>query len=188
MEDSEIIRLFFERDESAIEQTRKKCGKFIYSTAFGILKSIPDAEECENDAYLAAWNSIPPNRPQALTPYIGKITRRIAINRLIKRNAGKRGGGDRGAIIALDELEGVFDGSQSVEDALAGSQLSTLIDRFLRSLEQDERNIFMRRYWFADSIKDIAHRFGCSEGKIKMNLMRTRNKLKEQLEREGITV
>ena len=186
MEDCEIVALFFERDERAIEETRKKCGKFVLSTALGILRDERDAAECENDAYLAAWNCIPPNKPEALTPFVGKIARRIAVNRLRASKRKKRM--ENNALVALSELEGCIADRSEPIDMLERKELSVHIDRFLRSLPETERTVFLRRYWYMESVKEISRRFNFTQGKTKMMLMRTRNKLKSYLERENVFI
>lgn len=183
MTDWEIVSLFFARDEKAIAEAREKYGAYIRSIAEGILHNKQDAEECENDTYLAAWNSMPPNNPTELGIYLGKLSRRIAINRWRHNSAAKRGGGQ--TALALEELDDCI--PDKCAD-LSQIQLSGLLDSFLRSIPSTERNVFMRRYWFSDSVGDIAGRFGFSHGKVKMMLMRTRKKLQEYLLKGGYRV
>ena len=183
MEDRDIIALFWSRDESAIRETAAKYGKYCYSIAYNILADGADAEETLNDTYLEAWNSIPPNKPDVLSSFIGGIARRNAIDRVRLRTAGKRGGGEITAV--LDELCDVI-GDGDVESEVEGRLLSDIIDRFLNSLVETERRVFMRRYWYVDSVKDISKRFGFSESRVKSMLFRTRKKLKILLEKEGL--
>lgn len=183
MEDRDIIALFWSRDESAIRETAAKYGKYCYSIAYNILADGADAEETLNDTYLEAWNSIPPNKPDVLSSFIGGIARRNAIDRVRLRTAEKRGGGEITAV--LDELCDVI-GDGDVESEIEGRLLSDIIDRFLNSLGETERRVFMRRYWYVDSVKDISKRFGFSESRVKSMLFRTRKKLKKLLEKEGL--
>ena len=183
MEDRDIIALFWSRDESAIRETAAKYGKYCYSIAYNILADGADAEECLNDTYLEAWNSIPPNKPDVLSSFIGGIARRNSIDRVRLRTAEKRGGGEITAV--LDELCDVI-GDGDVESEIEGRLLSDIIDRFLNSLGETERRVFMRRYWYVDSVKDISKRFGFSESRVKSMLFRTRKKLKKLLEKEGL--
>ncbi len=185
MEDKKIVELYWERSESAITQTQKKYGKYCHHIAMNILRSFPDAEECVNDAYLQAWNSIPPQKPLSLSAYLGKITRNLAINRAIHQTAQKR---SSRVTMVLDEVEEFLPSptnSTSLSDELA---LKDAINRFLATLSAEHRVIFLRRYWYLCSIKEIAKAFRLSESNVKIILHRTRAKFKDFLEKEGIQI
>lgn len=184
MDDSGILDLYFDRSERAIAETHTKYGKYCFSIAYNILANREDSEESVNDTYLAAWNAIPPRRPPALAAFLGKITRNNAINRWNARSAYKRGGGEM--TLALDELEECICGKQNVEDAYSQKETVRSFNRFLSTLRETDRNVFLRRYWCLDSIADIASSFGFSESKVKSMLHRTRQKLRKHLEKEGL--
>ena len=184
MEDQEIIDLYWNRSEIAISETASKYGGYCYSIAFNILKNNEDSEESVSDTYIAAWNAIPPRRPSILSTFLGKITRRIAIDRWRSRNRVKRGGGE--IDLALEELEDCIADSQTVEKAFERKQLSSLFNRFLEELPEVERNVFLCRYWYVDSVSDIANHFGFSGSKVTSMLHRTRKKLRAVLEREDL--
>jgi RNA polymerase sigma-70 factor (ECF subfamily) len=184
MTDFDIIQLYFERSERAIEETERAYGKYCRYIANEILRNIEDSEEVVNDTYLKTWESIPPQNPSSLKLFLGKITRFLSINRLEHRNAQKRGGGQLDLV--LDELYGVVpSGEGGVVDEIA---LKDAINVFLRSLSAEKRRIFIRRYWYMSPISEIADDFSVSEGKVKMILSRTRKELKKTLEKEGIIV
>lgn len=183
MEDSEIIELYFNRDEAAVAQTSAKYGRYCGAIAFRVLHSREDSEECVNDTWWKAWNSIPPERPRILSAFLGTITRNLALHRYEKLHAGKRGGGETAA--ALEELAEVL-ASGDVTEAEAilqteGSELTELLNGFLGGLSPDARVIFLQRYWYMEPVKEIAAGLGVSEGKVKMSLLRTRRKLAEYL-------
>ena len=184
MEDQEIIDLYWNRSEIAISETASKYGGYCYSIAFNILKNNEDCEESVSDTYIAAWNAIPPRRPSILSTFLGKITRRIAIDRWRSRNRVKRGGGE--IDLALEELEDCIADSQTVEKAFERKQLSSLFNRFLEELPEVERTVFLCRYWYVDSVSDIANHFGFSGSKVTSMLHRTRKKLRAVLEREDL--
>lgn len=184
MEDSQILDLYFRRSEQAIQETDAKYGSYCYKIAYGILANREDSEESVSDTYLCTWNAIPPHRPSALSAFLGKLTRNISINRWKKLRAKKRGGGE--VSIALDELEGCVSGNQSVEDAMARKEVAACLTRFLLTLSEEERQVFLCRYWYVNSMEEISVRTGFSVGKIKSMLFRTREKLKKQLEKEGL--
>lgn len=185
MDDKEIVALYFQRSEKAIEETASKYGKYCYSIAHNILSSHEDAEESVNDTYMDAWNSIPPHRPNLLSVFLGKITRRIAIDRWRRSGAQKRGGGE--IPLVLEELKDCIADDQDVEQIVERRQLAAQINAFVRSLPTSERKVFLCRYWYMDSISDIARRFGFSESKVKSMLFRTREKLRDELKKEGYT-
>lgn len=185
MEDKEIIDLYWARAETAIEETSKKYGRYCKTIAFRILDSDEDAEECVNDTYMGAWNAMPPQRPSRLLAFLGKITRNLALDRYDYRSAKKRGGGFD---LVLSELEDCIPSQDNVAQEYEGSETAKTISSFLKGIDPIHRNVFLRRYWFADSIGDISVRFDMSESKVKSMLFRTRNKLKEHLEKEGTTI
>ena len=183
MEDSRIVDMYWERDEAALKETATKYGRYLNSISFGILHDAEDAKECVNDTYNDAWESMPPHRPLLLSTFLGKITRRISIDLLRKKHADKRGGGEMA--LALDELDECVQGSGNVEDEIVRRELVKKISELLQCLPETERKVFMRRYWYIDSVAEIAERFGFSESKVKSMLFRTRNKLREELQKEG---
>ncbi len=186
MEDEEIVELFLKREESALAETADKYGRRLASLAKHITQDEFTADECVNDTYLEAWNSIPPNEPRNyLYPFLARITRHISLNRCEKTHALKRSGQyvDLG-----DELDECFAAPDSTESVVDDMVLKESLNRFLAGLDEERRNIFLRRYWFFDEISEIAERTGYSESKIKSMLMRLRGKLREHLENEGIGV
>ena len=182
MEDRDIIEMYFARNEKAISETADKYGSYCGSIAMNILSSREDTEECLDDTWLRAWNSIPPHRPNLLRVFLGKITRNLALDRYKARTAEKRAGGE--FAMSLDELDECIGAVDERESAEIGESIS----RFLRTQPKETRSVFVCRYFYCDSIADIAKRFGISEAKVKTLLFRTRNKLKIHLEGEGITV
>lgn len=184
MEDDSIVNLYWVRSENAISETSKKYGNYCYSIAYNILGNVEDADESVNDTYLDAWNNIPPHRPSILSTFLGKITRRISIDKWRGRTAEKRGGGE--IVLVLDELSDCIPSNQSVEHEVEVAELSQLIDNFVMSLPPMERRVFICRYWYLDPIADIAQRFGFSQSKVKMMLHRQRKNLLNRLEREAL--
>lgn len=184
MEDHQITMLFWQRNEAAVYAARDKYGAYCRSIALAVLGDYEDALECENDTYLAAWNSIPPNKPQSLTAYLGKLARRIALNRLRSVNTAKRGGGQ--ALISMQELGDVIPSGDDVVHRIEQRELASLISGFLREQPDIPRRIFIRRYWYCDSIREIAQGFGFRESRVKMLLLRTRSQLREFLVKEGV--
>lgn len=182
MEDAHIIQLFWARDQAAISESSKKYGKYCHSIAYGILGDQGDAEESVNDAYLDAWNTIPPHRPAVLSTFLGKLTRRVAIDMWRARTAEKRGGGE--VALALDELAECIPDGRSVEAEVETAELAKVLDSFVMSLPPMERRVFIRRYWYLDPVADIAGQFGFSQSKVKMMLHRQRAKLLARLEKE----
>lgn len=183
MDDKTIVGLFWERDQEAVAAAEKKYGSYCLAIAGRILGDPEDAREAVNDAYLGAWNSIPPQRPAVLSAYLGKLTRRIALNRWQERRAQKRGGGE--TALALEELGDCVPGGDSVEQAVEQTRLEETLRGFVSRLPETERKLFVCRYWYLDPIADIARRFGYSESKVKTTLCRTRKKLRKHLEKEG---
>lgn len=184
MEDHQITQLFWQRSEAAIDAARDKYGAYCHSIAMAVLGDHEDASECENDTYLAAWNSIPPNKPQSLSAYLGKLTRRIALNRLRSTHTVKRGGGK--AELSLQELGEIIPSNHDLMQRIEQRELSAQISRFLRQQPDITRRIFIRRYWYCDSIREIAQSFGFRESRVKMILLRARNQLKDFLVKEGL--
>ena len=183
MEDRAIVELYWNRSEDALTETASKYGGYCYSIAYNILANREDAEESVSDTYLAAWSTMPPKRPAILSTFLGKLTRRISIDRWRKRTAGKRGGGE--VDLALEELGNCIAGNQNVEGTYIQKELTGAVNRFLDTLPQTERNIFLCRYWYLDPIANIAVTFGYSESKVASMLHRLRRKLRQQLEKEG---
>ena len=185
MTDQTIIDLFWQRSEDAIQGTAQKYGKYLTEISMNVLGCREDSEECVNDTYLAAWKQIPPDRPQKLLPYLGRITRCLALNRYDYRKAQKRNGD---FAVQLTELEECLSASDTIESRYEQGELSAEISAFLKTLNPEKRNIFIRRYWFSDSITDIAKRFELNENKVKSILFRVRKQLKQHLESEGYRI
>ena len=186
MDDDSIVKLYWERDEQAIEKTKEKYGNYCYAIAYNVLNNKEDADESVNDTYLNVWNRIPEERPQMFKAFIGKITRNLSLKIWKKKSAIKRGNGQ--VELALEELEECIPAKSSVENVVEGKALAELVDGFLRELPAEECNIFLCRYWYLDSISDICKRFGYGESKVKMRLMRTRKKLQDRLAKEGVSL
>ena len=184
MEDGQIILLYLQRDESAVAQTELKYGRYLSKIAYHILHDLEDSRECVNDAYLCAWNSIPPHEPQVLSTYLGKITRQLAIDLFRKKNRMKRGGTE--LALSLSELADCIPDHNSVETEVETLQLANTISSYLRTLPPLTRQVFVSRYFYLDSIREIATRFEKSESGIKSMLYRTRLGLKSYLEKEEL--
>lgn len=184
MEDSKIVDLYWERDETAIGETAKKYSRYCHSISFNILQNEEDVEECVNDTYLNAWNAIPPKRPNCLATFLGKITRNLSLDKFKKYSAEKRGNGQ--VEIALSELDEVLPSVAIVERAIDEKELVKLLDEFLGGLPKQKRIMFVQRYWYLMPIKTMAEQLSMSESKIKSALFRIRNELKSHLEREGV--
>lgn len=182
MDDKSIVDLYWQRSENAISETQAKYGGYCYSIAYNVLASNEDAEESVNDTYLAAWNQLPPHRPSVLATFLGRITRNISISKWRTRSAHKRGGGE--IVLALEELGECVAGRQNIESAYIRKEAVAAFNDFLDALSPVERNVFLRRYWFLDSIADIAKSFGFTQGKVKSMLHRTRTKLRSQFAQE----
>lgn len=183
MDDKSIVDLYFARSEQAIAETSAKYGKYCHTIAYGILQSDEDAEESVNDTYLGAWNAMPPHRPSVLSTFLGKITRRISLDKWRRRHAEKRGGGE--VPLALDELTDCLAGGTEVETALDQKQLSALIAAFVRRLPDTDKRVFVSRYFYLESVETVAARLGFSVSKVKSMLFRIRIKLRAVLEKEG---
>lgn len=184
MDDEKIVDLYWSRSESAISETAAKYGNYCYSIAYNILTNNEDAEESVSDTYLAAWEAMPPRRPSILATFLGKITRNLSIDRWRSRNRYKRGGGE--IILALEELGDCAADCETVEKAYERKQLALVFNRFLEELPETERRIFLCRYWYMDSICDIANYFSFSNSKVTSMLHRTRGKLRAVLKKEGL--
>ena len=185
LEDSKIIELFFARVEQAIVELSAKYGTVCNRIARNILKNDLDAEECVNDTYLAAWNSIPPQKPDPLRTYIFRIVRNIAIAKYHANTSEKR---NSYYDVALEELENCLVDSVTVEQEISANELSQKIDSFLDTLDKEKRVMFVRRYWYADSISDIAKMFQTSNNNVSVCLSRTRERLKKYLKKEGFEI
>lgn len=186
MDDQQIMDLYWARSEAAISETADKYGRYCHAIAFNILRDDGDSEECVNDTYMRAWGAMPPQRPNRLSTFLGKITRNLALNRYERYTAAKRGFGQMP--LALEELQDCIPAAGSVEQAIEDAALAELINRFLAALPADTRKIFLRRYWYLSAIKEIAADCRCSESKVKMTLLRARNELRQILEKEGISL
>lgn len=186
MEDSAIIELYWAREERALVETESKYGGYCRTIARNILNNREDAEECVNDTYFRAWNTMPPKRPSVLGAFLGKITRNLSLDRCKFAQAEKRGGGQ--AALALEELGDCIPVRDSLEARMEAEELARCLDRFLRSLPDRECCIFLRRYWYVDSVLEIAKRYQMAEGSVKSTLHRIRRKLRTYLEKEGVTL
>lgn len=183
MEDHQILDLYFKRSEDAITQTDAKYGRLCYSIAYNILACREDSEESVSDTYLKAWNEIPPVRPRCFPAFLGKIVRCISINRWEALQAKKRGGGQ--TILALEELQECVDGRSNVEERCESREMIAVYHQFLESLPQQQKLIFLRRYYFLDPVAAIAADFGFSQSKVSSMLRRLREKLRTEMQKEG---
>lgn len=183
MDDEKIIELYWQRNENAISETKAKYGNYCYSIAYNILKNYEDAEECENDTYLEAWKTIPLQKPKILSAYLGTITRRKSIDKWRRKTADKRDGEIQ---LSLQEFEYYLSDDKSINDEIIAEEMAKKISEFLRTLPEKECNVFLRRYWYFDSITEICNRYGYGQSKVKMMLKRTREKLFSYLEKEGM--
>lgn len=184
MTDEEIVRLYEQRAENAIAETSQKYGAYCFEIAKNILRSPLDAEESVSDTYLAAWNSIPPQRPGILSAFLGKITRNIAIDRWRREKAAKRGGGEM--TLALEELRECVSGTEGPEDRTLEKERLRAIQRFLERLSPVERKTFLCRYWYLETSAEIGKKFGMTPVRVRAMLSRTRKKLRAYLEKEGL--
>lgn len=184
MQDNQIVDLYWARNEQAIDATAKKYGRYCYRIAFNILNNREDADESVNDTYMSAWKSMPPHRPSVLSTFLGKLTRRISLNKWRNQNRNKRGGGE--IMLALDELSECIPSQQNPERELEMKELAQAINHFIGTLQPTERDIFVSRYWFLASIKEISLKFDFAESKTKSILFRVRKKLMNYLLKEGL--
>lgn len=182
MEDNAIIDLYWSRDPEAISRTHEKYGRYCRTVAENILPDRRDAEECVNDTWLRAWNAMPQDRPGLLAQYLARITRNLALNRWRAGRTEKRGGGQ--LPLVLEELEACVSSGDALQ-TVAAAELEEAVNAFLRRLPERERNVFLRRYWFADPTADIARRYGMREGTVRTVLFRSRQRLRTYLEEEG---
>lgn len=182
MEDSRIVDLFFERSEQAIAELSKKYGNVCSKVAGNILGNRQDAEECVNDAYLGAWNTIPPSRPNPLLSYVCRIVRNLSVTRYHANTAAKR---NSYYDAALDELEECLASGMTVETELSAKELAGLIDRFLKTLDRENRVMFVRRYWYCEPVSEIATQFHMSSNSVSARLSRIRTKLRNFLKSQG---
>lgn len=182
MEDSQIIELYWERREAAIAETEKKYGAFCHRVAQNILTIHEDAEECVNDVWQQAWSSIPPQRPRAFRAWLGRVVRNLAINRWNRDHAKKRYAGMEQL---LSELEDCVPSPRTPENELEGQELTAYLNRWLASLDQDDRTLFVRRYWNGETVKDLAGERGADPGAVAKRLYRLRQSLRKSLEKEG---
>lgn len=185
MEDRQIVNLYLGRDESAIHESKIKYGAYILAIAINILKSKEDADECENDTYLSAWNSIPPSEPTNLKLFLGRITRNLSIDTYRKNTAKKRG---EGMETLLSELDECAPGNNGVDTEIDIRNLTCLINEFLHAQSKEKRVMFVKRYWYGQSISEIAISMGLSDSKVATTLFRVRVDLKDWLLKEGISV
>lgn len=186
MQDEQIVSLYWDRDQRAIAETQTKYGAYLTKIAMNILADRQDSEESVNDTYLAAWNSMPPQKPPVLSVYLSRLTRRISIDIFRRRSARKRIGSQYA--LSLSELDEAIPGGPTPEEEVETAQLAEVINRFLRTLSAEERNTFLGRYYYMDPLKEVAAYCGMGEAKAKSMLYRTRQKLKTWLEKEGYTV
>lgn len=185
MEDQAIVQLYWDRKEEAITQTQEKYQHYCYKIAWNVLENQMDSEECVNDTYLKAWNSMPDQRPDLLKAFLGTITRNLSLDRYRQIHSKKRGGGNYEAV--LDDLTDCMT-QDGPEQQLEITMLTELLNQFLESLDPETRRIFVRRYWYMDPMKEIATRMDISEGKVKTVLYRTRRKMAGFLQKEGVTL
>ena len=182
-EDHEIIELYWARSESAVHETDEKYGAKLHTLSGRILPEAEDAEECVNDAYLGAWNAIPPSRPSPLLPYIAKIVRNVSLNAYWKKAAAKR---NSRYTVALEELEACFADSKTVETEIEAREFARILGAFLDTLALENRVIFLRRYWFADGYREIAALVGLSEKAVSVRLTRIRGKMRRYLQEREV--
>lgn len=185
MDDEAIIELFFRRSEQAIRELDRTYGRRCHALSYSIVGSRQDAEECVSDAYLGVWNAIPPARPSPLAAYVLKIVRNLSLKAYWRQNAAKR---SSRCTVALEELEGCLPGRDAVEDTVDARELARLIEGFLDGLSPENRVIFLRRYWFADSCRDIGALTGLAEKTVAVRLARLRDRLRRYLAEQGVTV
>lgn len=178
LDDSKITELFFERSEQAIDELSKKYGSLCAKIAANILGNSRDAEECVNDAFLGVWNTVPPQKPDPLSSYVCRIVRNLAIKKYRANTALKR---NSFYDVALDEIENCFPALNSVEDEFNAAQMTDTLNEFLENLDRKSRIMFIRRYWYSDSVENIAKMFGTSNHNVSVRLSRVRKKLKNHL-------
>lgn len=185
LEDNKIIQLYFNRSEQAIVETERKYKSMLFSISYRILKNKMDVEECLNDVYLAAWETIPPQNPNPLTTYLIRIVRNISINKYYKNSATKR---NSYYDLTLNELEDCFSDVESVEEKYEVKELASAISLFLDKMDKKSRLLFVRRYYFADSMEDLSRKFSLTENNVSVRLYRIRKKLKKYLKKGGYNI
>lgn len=183
VDDNQIVKLFLERQETALEEAMRKYKNYCMKIAVNILSSREDAEECVNDAFLKAWEMIPPREPEMLSSFLGKITRNLAINRFRSEQTAKRGGGE--AAKAFEEMAELISDGSSLENEAETKELLREINKFLKHLSARDRDIFICRYWYCDSISELSREFSVTETNISVIINRTRKKLREHLKKRG---
>ena len=186
MEDTEIVQLYWDRNERAISESDAKYGSLCRSVALRILGIPEDGEECVSDTWLRAWNAMPPQKPALLSSFFGRITRNLAFDRWRSRSAEKRGGGETAAV--LEELGDLVSGGDDPQKRLEDGELMRDLNAFLRSLPQEKRRLFLRRYWYGDPVSALAERFGMRENRISVSLHRIRKQLRDYLIERGHTL
>ena len=184
MDDDKIVELYWRRDEEAIRVSQAKYGAYCSHIAWGILADRQDAEECVSDTWLRSWNAMPPHRPGSLRLFLGRITRALARDRVRAQNTQKRGGGVYAE--ALEELAECLPAAQGTEQAVEAKELERAVNAFLHTLPEQACNVFLRRYWYAEPLEDIAGRYGMKVNTVKTSLFRTRQKLRAYLEKEEL--
>lgn len=182
MEDYQIVDLYWARQESAISETDKKYGRMLNSISFSLLSSAEDAEECVNDTYVAAWQSMPNERPTYLGAFLSRIIRRISVSRYRAAHTQKRGG----AAVLIEELSECIPSASSIEADYENGRLKSSLDRFLSELDEKKRAVFIRRYFYSQPIEQISKAMGMKSGSVKSILSRTRESLREMLKREEL--
>ncbi len=184
MEDRRMVDLFWQRDERVLELVRQKYGKLCHRIAYNLLGNAQDVEECEHDTYLAAWNAIPPAKPDSLVAFLSRIARNVALKRFAHRTAQKRGGETADLVCELREVAT----ADTVEETFDSAHTAALIDRFLAEETEEYRRMFVRRYWYGDPLGKVAAAVGCSESTVKVRLHRQRERLRAYLQKEGVSV
>ena len=186
MDDQRIVELYWNRDEAAIRETDARYGRYLWTIAYNVLADREDSDECVNDSYYKAWSIIPPHRPLSLSPFLGRIVRHLAVDRYRRRAAQKRAPSEY--TLSLDELAECVDGGEEPHETAELRLLAQAVSAFLCELSRETRNAFLWRYYFMDSIKEIAQRLGSSESQVKSMLHRTRIGLRAHLEKEGFSL
>lgn len=183
MNDREIVNLYWQRSEQAITEPEQKYGRYCYIIAYNILENSEDSEECVNDTWMSAWNSMPDKRPERLSPFLARITRNFALTKIVRRTAKKRGGE---AELALEELDECIASGYDLEKEIEDRELSRAIDAFVGQLPEEEQLVFVSRYWFVATEREIAEKLGLSRSGVAAMLKRTRSKLRAYLLMEGL--
>ncbi len=186
MEDVQIVDMFWNRDQEVIAVVQQQYGGLCRQVAYQILNDREESEECENDAYLRAWNAIPPQRPNRFSVWLCRVVRNLALDRYRARQAAKRGGGE--FQLVLHELEACLPAPSGTETAYEGRRITQVLEQFVRALPVEQRGVFLRRYWYADPVAKIAAGYGMSESKVKSMLSRIRGRLRIFLQEEGIEI